>query len=45
MDIRRISVLSNDRGVIYNRFLFKAVRYKIVHAFIGDSHPFVGLTS
>jgi hypothetical protein len=32
------------RGVASNRFQFKAVGDKIVHALVADDLPFVGLT-
>src|SRR5438477_2788935 len=43
MDVGRIALRPEYRGVVGNRFQFKAVREEIVHALVTDDLPFVGL--
>ena len=44
VDIRRIALRAEYRGVVGNRFQFKAVGDEIVHTLVADDLPFVGLT-
>ena len=44
VDVRRIALRAECRGVVGNRFQFKAVGDEIVHTLVADDLPFVGLT-
>jgi len=44
VDVRRIALRAEYRGVVGNRFRFKAVGDEIVQTLIADDLPFVGLT-
>jgi hypothetical protein len=44
VDVRRIALRAEYRGVVGNRYRFKAVGDEIVQTLIADDLPFVGLT-
>jgi hypothetical protein len=43
VDVRRIDLRAERRGVVGNRFQFNAVSDKIVHALVARDLPFMGL--
>ncbi len=44
VDVGRIALRSEHRGVVGDRLQFKAVGDEIVHTLVADDLPFVGLT-